>query len=467
MRIISNLTAFILLSLMVIACGGGEGSGNVEQSSNTSPLAKAGNDQTVSQSVQVTLDGTASIDNDGNIVSYLWRQTQGELVELVNANSATATFTSPVAVCNQQLEFMLRVEDNNNATNDDRVMVEVTTPIANTQPTADAGTVQFVSSNQIVTLNASASNDQESNLSYEWSQIDNSGVNIILSDSNAIQPNFTAPQIIAANTVTFELTTTDACGLFDTQTVNIAIAPTINQKVNDTGFITCGDYNDNATTENSSNWESCNDLNDAGGDQIPEGQDADYGRDVSANDDADGKDGFSFIKLDAEGEPLTSSAAEWSCVLDNVTGLIWEVKTLDGGLQHSENTYSWYNSDSNSNGGRAGTQNSGECNGSDCDSQAYVNAVNSISLCGIDDWQMPSVEQLMSIVNYGQSTGGGNGPAIDTNFFPNTAPLTAYISSETPPTSIEWVKVVSPSDGDTGIVGKNGSHSIRLVSNKK
>ena len=46
----------------------------------------------------------------------------------------------------------------------------------------------------------------------------------------------------------------------------------------------------------------------------------------------DGKLGLSFTKISTLGEEVAASATSWSCVKDNITGLIWEVKTT-GGLQ--------------------------------------------------------------------------------------------------------------------------------------
>ena len=43
----------------------------------------------------------------------------------------------------------------------------------------------------------------------------------------------------------------------------------------------------------------------------------------------------SYTKLDEYGNDLPSSATEWVMVRDNVTGLIWEVKTEDGSIQCS------------------------------------------------------------------------------------------------------------------------------------
>jgi hypothetical protein len=150
-------------------------------------------------------------------------------------------------------------------------------------------------------------------------------------------------------------------------------------------------------------------------------QDAQDGRDKTAHDDSDGHAGFSFTKLDGNGNPLPASAASWSCVRDNVTGLTWEIKTDDWGLRDQRRTYTWYNPDTTSNGGWAGWQNGGICHtfytDIDCDTDSYVQAVNVEGLCGARDWRLPSRFELQSIVSNDRYA-----PAIDTGWFPNTPP---------------------------------------------
>ncbi len=171
--------------------------------------------------------------------------------------------------------------------------------------------------------------------------------------------------------------------------------------LNDTGITRCGNETDTDL--------DCPQVD------FPE-QDAEFGRDVTHNDDSDGHAGFSFTKIDANGNELPASAAQWSCVKDNITGLIWEVKTDDGGLRDRDHSYTWYNSDSNTNGGNAGTENGGTCVDTvNCDTEKYVVRVNEVGLCGYNDWRMPNKEQLRSIVNYAT-----NNPAIDASYFPNT-----------------------------------------------
>jgi len=139
---------------------------------------------------------------------------------------------------------------------------------------------------------------------------------------------------------------------------------------------------------------------------IPGPQDCHQGRDATNFDDTDGLAGFSFTKLDSDGIELDVSAVTWSCVKDNVTGLIWEAKTTDGSIHDMDIQYQW--------GGVTHIGNYGTFFSSSWDS--LVNGSNSEILCGLDNWRVPSNDELISIVAYGV----GN-PSIDTTFFPNIA----------------------------------------------
>lgn len=194
--------------------------------------------------------------------------------------------------------------------------------------------------------------------------------------------------------------------------------------LNDTGQTLCGDYaiggsgidNNDVDCALSGSNEVENGL-----DPVPQGQDATYGRDAdpALNDDIDGYAGFSFTKLDAvSGGELAANANDWGCVKDNVTGLIWEVKTSEGGLRDGGFRYSWYNSSGVNDGGEPGLADAGDaCFDSDrCDTEKYIADINSSGLCGYSDgWRLPTPNELFSIVDISRF-----GPAIDERFFPNT-----------------------------------------------
>lgn len=193
-----------------------------------------------------------------------------------------------------------------------------------------------------------------------------------------------------------------------------------------------------------------------------DGQDGEFGRDALArsgqlNKVGSGAAGFDFTKLDANGKDLPVGASSWSCVRDNHTALIWETKTDDGGLRDKENTYTWYNPDSNTNGGDPGVQDGGSCVGSSCDATGFAQAVNAQGLCGASDWRLPSINQLFSIVLLGVGT-----PAVDIEFFP-TVGTSRFWSATTDPASLDRAFYLF-AEGEDSTWRKSSSYGVRLVS---
>ena len=92
-------------------------SGQCVSTGNQAPTAVAGDDQTISEGEEVTLDGSASFDPDGTIEAYEWKE--GETVL-----SDQASFTkSDFAVGEHTIT--LTVTDNEGATGTDTVIVTV------------------------------------------------------------------------------------------------------------------------------------------------------------------------------------------------------------------------------------------------------------------------------------------------------------------------------------------------------
>ena len=58
-------------------------------------FANAGANQTVDAGAIVTLDGSGSLNTDGDIIAYLWEQTSGIAVDLDDEESMTTTFFAP------------------------------------------------------------------------------------------------------------------------------------------------------------------------------------------------------------------------------------------------------------------------------------------------------------------------------------------------------------------------------------
>lgn len=234
--------------------------------------------------------------------------------------------------------------------------------------------------------------------------------------------------------------------------LTIAHISTSPLKLNDTGIDWGGNYprynNSNCTGQNISQ------------------QDCRHGRDALARlglltKVGGGAAGFDFTRLNADGSDYTGSgdyaSQPWACVRDNHTGLIWEVKTDDGGIHDRDTTYRWGGKTALVNE-RARTDGWGSYSNhwdTLVDGSNQANA--GTGLCGTNDWRVPTVKELAGITHKGRSN-----LTIDTNYFPNTV-NGAYWSSL--PREVGWADawVVSFSEGNDFYVRRNYKYRVRIV----
>lgn len=230
--------------------------------------------------------------------------------------------------------------------------------------------------------------------------------------------------------------------------------------LNDTGIDACAT---NSALYSSDKENQCTNLSNS----FPN-QDAHDGRDAAARKGqlaktGDGDAGFDYTKVCNSGNfagegtcpsapKLGTGANEWGCTLDNVTGLIWELKT-GAPLHDKDKTYTWHVADDLINGGSKGDV----CVTPECNTSSFIKSVNAQSMCGANDWRLPSRRELHSIVHHGHSN-----PAIDLSYFPNTVAKpywTATASASTPVSA--WY--VSFEMGWDFWDNKNKAQAARLV----
>lgn len=98
-------------------------------SPNQPPLANAGTDQNAIEGAILTLNGASSSDPDGDLLLFNWTQISGPPVALINANTATPSFTAPdVGTNGVALLFQLVVSDGLLESAPDTVSITVTSP---------------------------------------------------------------------------------------------------------------------------------------------------------------------------------------------------------------------------------------------------------------------------------------------------------------------------------------------------
>jgi outer membrane autotransporter protein len=139
------------------------------------PVANAGGDRNIADTDKqsgepVTLDGSASRDPDGTIVSYEWfARIDAETSQLLGSGQTLAT-TMPDGTS----DIFLIVTDNDGNTAQDSLLITVAAPTASAAPTANAGADRNVADTdgqpgESVTLDASATTDPDSVIgTYTW-----------------------------------------------------------------------------------------------------------------------------------------------------------------------------------------------------------------------------------------------------------------------------------------------------------
>ena len=147
----------------------------------------------------------------------------------------------------------------------------------------------------------------------------------------------------------------------------------------------------------------------------------------------------SYTKLRQGGVKLPDTATQddgWIMTRDNVTGLIWEIKTDDESIHAKDDKYAWSN----------------------CQS-VFIVSLNQQGFGGYSDWRMPTIKELASLVN---SHIPAPGPTIDTEWFPHTK-LLYYWSSTTRASDTDHAWRVFFDDGQVGYYLKSYPCYVRAV----
>lgn len=212
---------------------------------NVAPVAAAGDDDTVNENGLVFLYGGKSYDPDGNPLTYAWVQLSGPPVNLLQANTVTASFVAPTVSADTTLEFQLTASDGQFTSSDSvSILVYNTTDPASLAPVANAGNDRVAVGGTEVTLDGSGSDGGGAALGYEWTQT--SGPAVTLSGADQAQASFVAPSVTVTTQLVFELTVT-ANDAVDTDEVVVTVVESL---TSDPGGDPCSIDSDNDGVNN-------------------------------------------------------------------------------------------------------------------------------------------------------------------------------------------------------------------------
>ena len=242
------------------------------------PIAHAGNDLMVNEGSSINLNGSGSIDPDGIILSYIWKQNPHPLITLGGAQTKIWTFTAPSVSSDTTFTFELTVSDNNGLTATDSInvlvkdvsMTNTSLSAKNNPPIAEAGSDLEINENTSLTLSGSASSDPDigDSLNYSWKQT--AGVPLFETLSgvdDAAVLTLTSPGVSVDSMFTFELTVSDKQGLIDTDTMNVLVKDVSSSPVFNNN-ITLSSNSQNQTSQMNIEIEVANDPINLGDEQI-------------------------------------------------------------------------------------------------------------------------------------------------------------------------------------------------------
>ena len=158
---------------------------------NSAPVASAGADQSAHVNDPVTLDGSGSMDVDGNQLIYTWAFTSKPQDSTATLSDATAV--NPTFTVDKAGTYVASLTVNDGTVNSETDTVTIST--INVAPVASAGTDQSITViGTTVLLDGSQSYDPDGDsITYQWSFISiPSGSNTSLANGDTATPTFTA-----------------------------------------------------------------------------------------------------------------------------------------------------------------------------------------------------------------------------------------------------------------------------------
>lgn len=193
---------------------------------NVAPVANPGGPYAVNEGADVTLDGSASGDSDGVIVSYEWDLDYDGVNFDADATGVSTTFSAAGLDGAAVRSIALRVTDDKGASH----VYATTVDVLNVAPVVSAGDDQAVVEGGSVTLSGSASDAGGDTLTYSWTVSASNGQ--VIESGTGLSFGFT-PVDDGTYAVTFTATDDDGASASDTVVVTVTNAAPVADAGND------------------------------------------------------------------------------------------------------------------------------------------------------------------------------------------------------------------------------------------
>jgi hypothetical protein len=364
--------------------------------------------------IELSAAESSDPDENGQVVGYAWQLLSGPTLTFATTSEQTLRFVHPLLVNNSAAKFRLTVTDDEGGSASTEYSVALSK--AANPVIAEAGEAKTATEFDTVILDASNSKTASGQFNCIWQQVGQSN-SVAIKQPQQCTTEFVAPDVDVVTAISFQVTVTDPNGLSAVDTTTINLEPKALGDLQDTGLTKC--YSNTVEI-------TCGD------DNYPR-QDGDMGRDSVAtflDKVGTGRAAFDYTKLDQFADELPDNTSQFTCVRDNVNGLIWEVKETDTGvipntdLRDGANHYTWYLNSSGAAfpGSIAGLPDSTCPSDANCGIQAYIDAVNGSNFCGGSNWRLPTYVELMTLIDFGRE---GEAHLLDSHFFPNVPSISA------------------------------------------
>lgn len=169
---------------------------------NQAPVITLPETVTVRETLDVVIDATVT-DAENDALTYTWSQVDGTEVTLSNADTLGVNFVAPSVDAQETINLQFEVSDGiNTVTNNVEVVI-----LPNNAPVITLTADQTVNEGDTVTLNVTATDADDDNLTYRWVV---NGATVTLTGDTTDTITFTAPSISSDTALTVEVFVTDS-----------------------------------------------------------------------------------------------------------------------------------------------------------------------------------------------------------------------------------------------------------------